>query len=104
VGLSPESANVGLVRVRAVAKSLLQDPIDAGIVELEGKPLVYASVPRADESFHPMMTAGGDIFVREGSRTRQLDEREEMELLRRGPPPVCHSERGGCIRRNVFSR
>jgi Schlafen, AlbA_2 len=89
VGLSPENANAGLARVRAVGDSLLPAPIDAGIVELEGKQVVYASTPSADENSRPVMTSDGHIFQRQGSRNYQLGEPEEMDLLRKRPRPVA---------------
>ncbi len=69
VGLAPEAARDTLHRLRGVGYTLLGDPIEAGIADIDGYPVVYAVIPKAPEHLAPVMTATGETFVRRGRAT-----------------------------------
>lgn len=86
-GIPDENADATLERVRNVARSLLPMPIDAGLLYVDGKRVLYAAVPKAEPHFAPVLTASGHVYRRSADRTVRLTEHAELELLRGGPAP-----------------
>jgi hypothetical protein len=82
VGLTTTEANQAMSELRRVASSLLPYPVEVSRTAVNGKTVVYAVIDPAPSHLRPVITAGGRIYMRQGSASRQLNEREEQAVLR----------------------
>lgn len=71
VGLTPEVAKETAARLRGIAFNLVGDPIQAGVADIDGYPVVYAVIPPAPPHLRPVMTATGHAFERHGGAFRK---------------------------------
>jgi predicted HTH transcriptional regulator len=81
-GLSRAEAEATIERVRRLAASVVPAPVPVGVIEVEGKPVVYASVNPVPPHLKPITTATGDVYERQINRDVRVE---------RHPGPVrCH--------------
>jgi hypothetical protein len=67
-GLTEAEADRTIDRLRHVTRGLLPTPVPVGSVELEGRPVVYASVNPLPPHLKPITTASGEAYQRESDR------------------------------------
>ena len=82
VGLATAEANQAIAELRRVASSLLPYPVEVRGATVNGKIVVYAAIDPVPNHLRPVITADGRIYIRQGSTSRQLNEREEQAMLR----------------------
>jgi hypothetical protein len=82
VGLTESEARQAITRLRRVSSSLLPRPIEIDDALLGGKRIVYASIDPAPDYLSPIVTATGEIYVRQGSTSRRATESDVASLLR----------------------
>jgi hypothetical protein len=81
-GLTDAEARQSLERLRHLTRSLLPTPIPVGTIEIDGKPVVYASVNPLPPHLQPVTTAEGKTYRRQATRDVRLKRAPEPN-----PPP-----------------
>jgi hypothetical protein len=71
-GLSDSQLGITSVRIHNIASSLLPEPVRMRPAVIDGLNVLVVDVPQAPDHVKPLRTASGQVFVREGSVTRQI--------------------------------
>ena len=66
IGVAEPEIGRTLERLTSIVKRLLPYPIQVGVVEVEGRSLVFAALPPAPPEIGPITTSRGQFFIRQG--------------------------------------
>jgi hypothetical protein len=73
VGIPEAEADETIARVHKLVTSLFAKPVDFGIVDLEGKHIMYVRIDGSIASPTPIRTSTGELYVREGTQNVNLN-------------------------------
>jgi hypothetical protein len=66
VGLRPKEAREAASRIKSIAFNLVGDPIEGGVADIDGYPVVYAVIPRAPDHRRPVIAATDTSYGHSG--------------------------------------
>ncbi|MBC8273863.1 MAG: ATP-binding protein [Chloroflexi bacterium] len=81
-GVPVDELESSITRLKKVGSSLLPYPLETGVVDIEGKKVIYTQVGKAPEHLFPIMSSRGEVFQRVGERNVVIPSSSLRDVIR----------------------